>query len=73
MKISNSVAAGILVVVAIVAIVFGVMYIRHQSGSDVADQIHDIMAKTPPGTGPMSHDQIEEMKRQHSTNPATQH
>jgi hypothetical protein len=70
MKLSAPLAIGVVVAALIIIVTAGVYYMRQATGAAVADDIHAYMRKQPPGVSPVSRDQIEQMKRQHSANAA---
>lgn len=66
MKVSGSVAVGVIVAAVIVVCIAGFFYVRHATGNDVADQLHAEMRKLPPGRSPITPEQIEKMRQRQS-------
>ncbi len=60
-KIPAPVAVGLLVALILVIIVGGVMYARHSTGNDLADQMHAYMRAQKPGQAPFTPAQMQQM------------
>ncbi len=71
MKLSGPLAAGVIVVAALVLLIAGYFYVRHANGDDFVDQLHADMKKIPAGRPPISPAQIEQMKRQNAAGGGT--